>query len=123
MKKVFTVVRKEYLERVRSKSFVIGTVLGPALMSLLILMPVLLVDKGGQDQKTVGVVDMTGALFQPLQEILAEWDIDNVRLELVGDDPASAGQLTEVLKSRILEGDLQGIRYHTLAKVLGSQNR
>ena len=37
MRKILTVIRKEYLERVRSKSFVIGTLLGPALMSMFIL--------------------------------------------------------------------------------------
>ena len=34
MSKVLTIIRKEYLERVRSKSFLIGTLLGPALMSM-----------------------------------------------------------------------------------------
>ena len=42
MSKVLTVIRKEYLERVRSKSFVIGTLLGPALMSMFVVLPVLL---------------------------------------------------------------------------------
>ena len=37
MSKIYTVIRKEYLERVRSKSFVIATLLGPAIMSLFIL--------------------------------------------------------------------------------------
>ena len=46
MNKVLIVVRKEYLERVRSKSFVIGTLLGPLLMSLFILLPMLLADTG-----------------------------------------------------------------------------
>ncbi len=41
MKKIMTVIRKEYLERVRSKSFVIGTLLGPALMSMFIVLPML----------------------------------------------------------------------------------
>jgi len=106
MSKVYTVIRKEYLERVKSKSFVIGTVLGPALMSLMILMPVLLADKGGQDRKTVGVVDLTGSLFQPLQEILTEWDLENLTLELVGDDATSATESVDLLKQRILGEEL-----------------
>ena len=40
MKKILTVIRKEYLERVRSKSFLIGTLLGPLLMSMFIVVPV-----------------------------------------------------------------------------------
>ena len=42
MSKVLTVVRKEYLERVRSKSFLIGTLLGPVFMGALVLGPALL---------------------------------------------------------------------------------
>jgi ABC-2 type transport system permease protein len=106
MSKVLTVIRKEYLERVRSKSFVIGTVLGPALMSLIFLLPVLLADKGGQDLKRVGVVDLTGRLFAPLQEVLAEWQQDSVELELVGQDPFLAEDLAGRLKQSILAEDL-----------------
>ena len=57
MSKVFTVVRKEYLERVRSKSFLIGTLLGPALMSMLVVLPVMLSETGGEDARTLGIVD------------------------------------------------------------------
>jgi hypothetical protein len=32
MKKMFKVVKREYLERVKKKSFLIGTVLGPVIM-------------------------------------------------------------------------------------------
>ena len=41
----------------RSKSFLIGTLLGPALMSMFIVLPVLVADTGGDDERTIGVVD------------------------------------------------------------------
>ena len=71
MNKILTVIRKEYLERVRSKSFVIGTVLGPALMSMFIILPVLLAEKGGDDARTVGVIDVSGQYLEPLTAVLA----------------------------------------------------
>lgn len=101
MSRVLTVIRKEYLERVKSKSFVIGTVLGPALMSLLIFLPVILAEKGGQDQKTVGVVDLSGSLFVPLQEVVAADGNENVTLELISSDDPVAD-----LKRRIMADDL-----------------
>lgn len=103
MSKLLTVLRKEYLERVKSKSFVIGTVLGPALMSMLILLPVLLADKGGQDQKIVGVVDLTGAMFEPLQENLEARGQENVILKLIGDEPGNRMQLVDEMKRQILD--------------------
>ena len=106
MSKVFTVIRKEYLERVRSKSFVLGTVLGPALMSMMIFLPVLLADKGGQDEKTVGVVDLSGFLFVPLQEALADYGNENVTLELVGTEGSPGEDLTQELKQRIMADEL-----------------
>ncbi len=83
MKKILTVIRKEYLERVRSKSFVIGTLLGPALMSMFILVPVLVAEQGGDDVRTVGVIDPAGLYFGSLVEVLADEGQDNVTLELI----------------------------------------
>lgn len=42
MRKVWAVVRREFLERVRTKQFVIGTILGPLLLGGLVMLPILL---------------------------------------------------------------------------------
>lgn len=42
MHKVWAVIRREFVSRVTSKAFVIGTVLGPLLMTLLVALPILL---------------------------------------------------------------------------------
>lgn len=84
MSRILTVIRKEYLERVRSKSFVIGTLLGPALMSLVILLPVLLAETGGDDARTVGVVDPSGKYFAPLETVMIDQGRENVELILIG---------------------------------------
>jgi ABC-2 type transport system permease protein len=101
VKKILTVIRKEYLERVRSKSFVIGTLLGPALMSMFILVPVLLVDKGGDDFRTVGVIDPAGLYFDSLAEVLADQGRDNVQLELI--DTGTVEEALTRMKESILE--------------------
>ena len=111
MRKVWTVIKKEYLERVRSKSFIIGTVLGPALMSMFIVVPILVADKGGDEERTVGVVDPSGLYFDALESALRERGSDNVILTEIptvqrGVDPAlddlRAGILDESLYSGIL---------------------
>jgi ABC-2 type transport system permease protein len=42
MRKAWAVIRREFLERVRTRQFLIGTVLGPVLMGTLIVLPALL---------------------------------------------------------------------------------
>jgi ABC-2 type transport system permease protein len=80
MNRVWTIVRKEYLERVRSKSFVVGTLLGPALMSMFIWLPLLVSDSGGDDERSVAVLDLSGVAFAPLAETLLERGDDHVQL-------------------------------------------
>lgn len=103
MSKVVTIIRKEYLERVRSKSFLIGTVLGPALMSMVFLLPVLLAGSSENKVRTVGVVDPSGLYVARLQDSLAERGRDNIAVE-----PFTGGgrrdQAVADLRAAILEG-------------------
>ncbi len=111
MRKILTVIRKEYLERVRSKSFLIGTLLGPLLMSMFIVIPVLVAGKGSEDTRTVGVIDPSGLYFDSLVEVMADWGRENVNLALMtgGSGPTEAALdemkdaiLTESIHSGIL---------------------
>ena len=67
--KLWAVVKREYLERVRTKGFVIGTVLGPLLMGGMMIVPALAARSGGKPLK-VAVLDATGALRGPVEEAL-----------------------------------------------------
>ena len=69
--KIGTVIRREYLERVRSKAFIIGTILGPILMGLIMVLPVLIMGKGG-DLLRVAVLDASGDLQSQVEESLRE---------------------------------------------------
>lgn len=102
MNKVLTIIRKEYLERVRSKSFLIGTLLGPALMSLFIVLPMLLATTGGDDQRTIGVVDLSGRLFERLNSILADRGDDQVNLLLINSEDRSPEVCVGEMKEMIL---------------------
>ncbi|PIE75609.1 hypothetical protein CSA17_06560 [bacterium DOLJORAL78_65_58] len=106
MKKILTVVRKEYLERVRSKSFVIATVLGPALMSLFIVMPMLLSETGKDKERMVGLVDPAGRWLQPLSETIEKMELGNVRLRAVGTAEQPTDQRLAEMKEKIQAGEL-----------------
>jgi len=72
MKKMLLVVRREYLDRVKKKSFLIGTILGPVLMGLLIFAPALIFKLSPDTQTTVTVVDLTGEVFEQMKISLAD---------------------------------------------------
>ncbi|HLG16784.1 MAG TPA: ABC transporter permease [Blastocatellia bacterium] len=63
------IIRREYLTRVRTKAFVIGTILTPLLMMALITVPALLALRGGGERR-VTVVDQSGdpGLFEAIKK-------------------------------------------------------
>ncbi len=61
MRKIWVVIRREFVERVRNKWFVISTLLGPVLMAVFILLPILMATSG-QD-RTVVVLDVSAGEF------------------------------------------------------------
>jgi len=106
--KVLTVVRKEYLERVRSRSFLIGTVLGPVIMATLILGPALLATRAGDEEREVGVIDLSGQTFEPLGAALTSLGRENVDLVPIACTGEPLEECTTRLKDMVLGGALFG---------------
>ncbi len=67
MNKVWLIIQREYLTRVKKKSFIIMTILGPLLMAAVMVLPVYL---GQQSDKvyTLTVVDETGLFKDKIRE-------------------------------------------------------
>ena len=73
MKKMYLIIEREYLERVRKKSFIIVTLLMPILMIGLMVAPTLMMLYSTSDQKQIVVIDKSGRVadkLQPSAEIL-----------------------------------------------------
>jgi ABC-2 type transport system permease protein len=66
------VVRREYLDRVKKKSFLVGTILGPVLMALLIFAPALLLKMSPETRTTVSIIDLTGEVYQQMESSLSD---------------------------------------------------
>ena len=60
MNKTMLIIRREYLTRVKKKSFILLTILMPFIFAALIMVPLMLATIQGDEQKTVMVVDKTG---------------------------------------------------------------
>ena len=59
--KIATIIKKEYKQIVKKKSFVISTILTPLLMGAFIFLPILLT-KVGREMKTIEVADFSGLI-------------------------------------------------------------
>ena len=60
MNKIFLIIKREYLTRVRKKSFIIMSVLGPFIFAAFLLVPAWLATLEDKEVKTIAVVDSTG---------------------------------------------------------------
>jgi len=140
MNKILAVLRREYLIRVKKKSFVIFTILGPVLMALLMGLPTVMMMLSPDVQQQLALVDLHGGIQKPLEEVLSEITLGDERprylLEPVelGDEGLTA--IRQELNQRVLDGSLDaylvvdrefeeegGIRYFARSISFNEQQR
>lgn len=68
MSKVSLIIKREYLTRVRKKSFIIMTILGPILMASLFVVPVLMAKYDENEVSKIQVIDESGIFKGKLQD-------------------------------------------------------
>ena len=68
MTKFLAIVKREYLQRVRAKMFIVTTILLPLIMSLLGIVPIVIININAGSAMRVAVVDETGKMYEHLNE-------------------------------------------------------
>jgi len=64
---IMLVIRREFLERVKKKSFIITTILMPVLMLAMMAAPALIMMVSGSEERDITVIDETGMIGSRLQ--------------------------------------------------------
>lgn len=103
MNKISLIIQREYLTRVKKKSFIVMTILGPVLMAALFIVPVYMAQMGGE-VKTIQVVDETGLFFHRFENtkelIFKPLDLEIEQAKAIfplsGDDALLYIPMTEV---------------------------
>jgi ABC-2 type transport system permease protein len=113
MEKLKAIIKREYLTRVRSKGFIIGTILSPLIMSSFILIPFLIGRSGGQDKYQIVALDQSGdtLLFEKLTVALAPAKPGQPRYEISREEIGSQAQLDarrQALSQRVADKQLDG---------------
>lgn len=107
--RLFAIVRREYLERVRGRAFLIGTLLGPLLMAAFTIGPSALMAKQRGKPLRVAVLDASGTLRASVEKALSERRIAGEPRFVV--EPPGEGALEVVrasLTAAVLSGRIDG---------------
>jgi ABC-2 type transport system permease protein len=104
--KLWAIVKREYIERVRSKAFVVGTILGPLLMTAMIVVPGLAARSKGKPLR-LSVIQANGQVGPAIEKALAEQKSDGrARFNVVPS--GEIGTTEEDFKRAVKEQRLDG---------------
>ena len=102
MRIVMAVIRREYVHRVRSKWFVIGTVAGPLLMIAISAVPIVLGSRGDALDRVIVILDSTDALYESVTSRLG----DSFDVERVEFSEGAVARLETRIENREISGFL-----------------
>lgn len=115
MSRTMAVIRREFTEMVRTKAFVIGTVLGPALMIGIIGLQVLMA-RGSGGERTIAIVDASAnGIGEAVSTALGPQLVDAViegrsrfRTEVIPLDGVDPDSLRSALQARVSAKEIDG---------------
>ena len=96
MNKLWTIFKREYLTRVKTKGFIIGTVLTPLFIIILTIGPGLLMTLKSEKAKRISVVDLSGIVYDNLVTAVSDTSGSGKRLYEFTRVPANSENLDEV---------------------------
>jgi ABC-2 type transport system permease protein len=77
MKKIITISLWEYLEKVKTKAFIISLIITPLLIITVTLLPSLLLREDGPKVEVIGIIDTSGVYFNFLEEEFKKYKLPN----------------------------------------------
>ncbi|MEK7727973.1 MAG: ABC transporter permease [candidate division KSB1 bacterium] len=109
MNKMWTALRREYLSRVKTKGFIIGTILFPVFLGVMFVVPTLMMLIKSDKPKQIAVVDQTGEILDSLRVALSDTNETGERLyNLLPHEAPNLDAAQSTLKASVQEGGLDG---------------
>jgi len=112
LNRILAVIRREYLERVRTKAFWISTVIVPFFLGAVMILPAYLAARGG-GEFSVAVLDLSGRFFDPIRDEvdrLLAGDDEKLNVTLILQDPGpDPGATRERLKNEVQSKRFDGM--------------
>ncbi|MDE5953825.1 MAG: ABC transporter permease, partial [Duncaniella sp.] len=113
MSKIGIVIEREYMERVKKKSFIFTTILMPVLMLILMALPALIMNYVDSSDTTVAVIDNSGIILPQLK------DSESLSFRPATDATVDSALTREgidavlVIPDNILTGNRSGLKYYS----------
>jgi len=76
-RKILAVAKWEYLEKVKTKTFIISLLITPLIIISFSIIPTLLFNEETPTVRTVGILDTSGIYFKPLREELDKYELED----------------------------------------------
>jgi len=111
MNKMWTVARREFLSRLKTKGFIIATVLAPVFLIGMTVLPEFFMFMKSDRPQQLAVIDQTGAIFDSLVVSLDDRNAAGQRVYNLTKHQASAATLPgleKTLTAQINNGELDG---------------
>jgi ABC-2 type transport system permease protein len=112
MKKILTIAKWEYIEKLKTKAFIISLIITPLIIIGFSILPTLLSNKEELRTKAIGVVDPSGEYFNQLNSELKKYTIDNGQPNYILLNLTTGGKTLDELKSeadkKVLENKIEG---------------
>jgi ABC-2 type transport system permease protein len=77
MKKIITISMWEYLEKVKTKAFIISLIITPLLIITVTLLPSLLIREESPKVEVIGIIDTSGIYFNYLEQEFQKYELPN----------------------------------------------
>jgi len=112
LKKIFAVSKWEFIERVKTKTFIVSLILTPLILIIFTIMPTFLAETGSRAIETIGLIDTSGVYLPLMREKLEKFRLPDgqpnyILLNLSGKN-TPIEDLRAAADSKILEGRLEG---------------
>jgi ABC-2 type transport system permease protein len=112
MKKIWAIAKWEYLEKVKTKTFIVSIIITPLIIIAFSLLPTLLSDEEMPRIKTIGIIDTSGTYFNLLRAELEAYKIENTQPQYVLINLTEKNKPINEIKSgannAVLKGKLEG---------------
>lgn len=112
MKKIISIARWEYLEKVKTKTFIISLIITPLLIISFSVLPSILFRQESNNVQVIGIIDNTGKYFHNIEEELQRYILPNGQNKYVlinlTQNYQNLKEMKKLADRKVLENLLEG---------------